>query len=77
MAEISSLRRHMIEDTTVRNLSPATQQSYLNAASKFSRHPVFVDDEDFSELACRAEFPVHFTITTIAADQSLLRTEID
>ena len=31
MAEISPLRRRMIEDTTVRNLSPATQQSYLNA----------------------------------------------
>ena len=31
MAEISPLRRRMIEDMTVRNLSPATQQSYLNA----------------------------------------------
>jgi hypothetical protein len=29
MAEISPLRRRMIEDMTVRNLSPATQQSYL------------------------------------------------
>ena len=38
MAEISPLRRHMIEDMTVRNLSPATQQSYLHAVSKFSRH---------------------------------------
>ena len=28
MAEISPLRRRMIEDMTVRNLSPATQQSY-------------------------------------------------
>ena len=28
----------MIEDMTVRNLSPARQQSYLNAVSKFSRH---------------------------------------
>ena len=27
MAEISPLRRRMIEDMTVRNLSPATQQS--------------------------------------------------
>jgi hypothetical protein len=27
----------MIEDMTVRNLSPATQQSYLNAVSKFGR----------------------------------------
>ena len=36
MAEMSPLRRRMIEDMTVRNLSPATQQSYLNAVSKFS-----------------------------------------
>ncbi len=35
MAEISPLRRRMIEDMTVRNLSPATQRS---AISKFSRH---------------------------------------
>ena len=28
----------MIEDMTVRNLSPATQQSYLNVVSKFGRY---------------------------------------
>jgi len=38
MAEISPLRRRMIEDMTVRNLSPATQRSYLHAVSKFSRY---------------------------------------
>ncbi|MGA7198679.1 phage integrase N-terminal SAM-like domain-containing protein, partial [Roseiarcus sp.] len=38
MAEISPLRRRMIEDMTIRNLTPATQQSYLYAVSKFSRH---------------------------------------
>ena len=38
MAQISPLRRRMIEDMTVRNLSPATQRSYLHAVSKFSRH---------------------------------------
>jgi len=38
MAEISPLRRRMIEDMTIRNLSPATQQSYLYAVGKFSRH---------------------------------------
>jgi site-specific recombinase XerD len=36
MAETSPLRRRMIEDMTIRNLSPATQQSYLYAVSKFS-----------------------------------------
>ena len=35
MAEISPLRRRMIEDMTVRNLSLAAQQSNLNAVSKF------------------------------------------
>ena len=38
MAEMSPLRRRMIEDMTVRNLSPVTQESYLNAVSKFSRY---------------------------------------
>ena len=35
---ISPLRQRMIEDMTIRNLSPATQRSYLNAVSKFSRY---------------------------------------
>jgi site-specific recombinase XerD len=38
MAELSPLRRRMIEDITVRNLSPATQRSYLHAVAKFSRY---------------------------------------
>ena len=35
---VSPLRRRMIEDMTVRNLSPATQRSYLHAVAKFSRY---------------------------------------
>ena len=31
MAEVGPLRRHMIEDITIRNLSPATQQCYIYA----------------------------------------------
>ena len=38
MAAMSPLRRRMIEDMTVRNLSPATQRSYVSAVAKFSRH---------------------------------------
>jgi integrase/recombinase XerD len=38
MAEKSPLRRRMIEDMTVRNLSPATQRSCLHAVRKFSRY---------------------------------------
>ena len=37
MAQITPLRRRMIDDMTVRNLSPATQQSYVYAVAKFSR----------------------------------------
>ena len=37
MTEISPLRRRMIEDMTVRNLSPATQRSYVHAVAKFAR----------------------------------------
>ena len=35
---ITQLRRRMIEDMTVRNLSPATQASYITAVKKFSRY---------------------------------------
>ena len=38
MAETSPPRRRMVEDMTIRNLSPATQQSYIHAVSKFSRY---------------------------------------
>ena len=47
---LSPLRRRMIEDMTVRNLSPATQRSYLHAVTKFSRYfggsPDRLDIED-------------------------------
>ena len=36
MAEMSPLRRRMIEDMTIRNLSPATQQSYIYARLRSS-----------------------------------------
>ena len=51
MAKLSPLRRCMIEDMTIRNLSPATQRSYISAVSKLSRHfgrsPDRLDVEDF------------------------------
>jgi len=34
----SPLRRRMIDDMSLRNLSPATQRSYLHAVTKFSRY---------------------------------------
>ena len=38
MASMSPLRRRMIEDMKIRNLSPATQRSYLAAVLKLSRY---------------------------------------
>jgi integrase/recombinase XerD len=38
MAEITQLRRRMIKDMTIRNLSPATQRSYVHAVAKFARY---------------------------------------
>ena len=35
---MSPLRRRMIDDMTVRNLSPSTQQSYAYAVANFGRH---------------------------------------
>ena len=38
MTQMGPLRRRMIEDMTVRNLSPAMQRSYISAVSKLSRY---------------------------------------
>jgi integrase/recombinase XerD len=57
MAEISPLRRRMIEDMTIRNLSPATQQSYLYAVAKFSRY--FNRSPDKLNLEDVRAFQVH------------------
>jgi integrase/recombinase XerD len=49
-AAVSPLRRRMIDDMSLRNLSPATQQSYLYAVARFSRYhgrsPDRLDVED-------------------------------
>lgn len=64
MAVISPLRRRMIEDMTIRNLSPATQRSYLHAVSKFSRY--FGRSPDRLSLAEVHAFQVHLVATGIA-----------
>jgi len=38
MTELSPLRRRMIEDMAIRNLSPATRRSYLVSVTKLSRY---------------------------------------
>ena len=57
MAELSPLRRRMIEDMSVRNLAPATQQSYLHHVAKFSRY--FGRSPDRLGLAAVHEFQVY------------------
>jgi len=47
----------MIDDMTIRNLSPATQRSYLHAVSKFSRH--FGRSPDTLGLEEVRDFQVH------------------
>ena len=64
MAEISPLRRRMIEDMTVRNLSPATQRSYIHAVSKFSRY--FGRSPDRLGLEDVRAFQVHLVSTGIS-----------
>ncbi|QUD90203.1 site-specific integrase [Phenylobacterium montanum] len=64
MAEMSPLRRRMVEDMTVRNLSPATQRSYLHAVSKFSRH--FGRSPDRLGLEDVRAFQVHLVSTGIS-----------
>ncbi len=49
MAEMSPPRHRMTDDTTVRNLSPATQRSYIYAVRKFSR--AFEADVKLGDLA--------------------------
>jgi len=64
MAEMSPLRRRMIEDMTVRNLSPATQRSYVHAVAKFSRF--FGDSPDRLGLEDVRAFQVHLVATGIS-----------
>ena len=64
MAELSPLRRRMIEDMAVRNLSPATQRSYLHAVEKFSRH--FARSPDRLGLEDVRAFQVHLVSTGIS-----------
>ena len=53
-----------IEDMTVRNLSPATQQSYLHAVSKFSRH--FGQSPDRLGLEEVHAFQLHLVATGVS-----------
>jgi len=67
MGKLSPLRRRMIEDMRVRNLSPATQEAYVRAVEKLSRYfgrspgrrisgalPLGRDRYGFETSSCRA-----------------------
>ena len=64
MAEMSPLRRRMTEDMTVRNMSPATQRSYISGVAKFSRY--FGRSPDKLTLDDVHAFQVHLVSTGIS-----------
>ena len=64
MTELSPLRRRMIEDMTVRNLSQATQRSYISAVLKFSRY--FGKSPERLSLEDVRAFQVHLVSTGIS-----------
>jgi hypothetical protein len=64
MAELSPLRRRMIEDMTVRNMSPATQRSYISAVSRFSRY--FGKSPERLDLEDVRAFQVHLVSTGVS-----------
>jgi len=74
MAYMSPLRRRMIEDMTVRNLSPATQRCYVHAVTKFSqyfgRSPDRLGLEDV-----RASEAVHLKVGDIDSGRMVIRVE--
>ncbi len=64
MVEMSPLRRRMIDDMTIRNLSPATQRSYLHAVTKFSRY--FGHSPERLDLEDVRAFQVHLVATGVS-----------
>jgi integrase/recombinase XerD len=64
MTEISQLRRRMIEDMQLRNLSPVTQRCYVYAVAQFARH--FNQSPDRLGLAEIRAYQLHLTTTGIS-----------
>src|SRR5258708_7814085 len=61
MAEQNPLRRRMIEDMKVRNLSPVTQRCYVHAVAKFAQH--FNRSPDRLGLAEVRDYQIHLMST--------------
>ena len=64
MAEMSPLRRRMIEDMKVRNLSPVTQRCYVHAVAKFARH--FSRSPNRLGLTEIRAYQIHLTTTGLS-----------
>ena len=64
MAEMNPLRRRMIEDMKIRNLSPGTQRCYVHAVAKFAQH--FNRSPDRLGLAEIRSYQIHLTSTGIS-----------
>jgi integrase/recombinase XerD len=64
MAQVSPVRRRMIEAMTVRNMSPATQRTYVSAVSKFSRY--FGKSPERLNLEDVRAFQVHLVSTGVS-----------
>src|ERR1700757_3923757 len=64
MAEMNPLRRRMIEDMQVRNLSPVTQRCYVHAVAKFAQH--FNRSPDRLGLEEIRAYQIHLTATGIS-----------
>src|SRR6266446_6744116 len=61
MAGITALRRRMIEDMKVRNLSPVTQRCYVHAVAKFAQY--FKQSPDRLELTGVRAYQIHLVAT--------------
>lgn len=61
MAEMTPLRRRMIEDMQVRNLSPVTRRRYVHAVAKFARY--FNHSPDRLGLQEIRAYQIHLTTT--------------
>jgi integrase/recombinase XerD len=59
MTDMSPLRRRMIEDMKIRNLSPKTQRCYVHAVAKFAQH--FHRSPDRLALAEVRAYQIHLT----------------
>jgi integrase/recombinase XerD len=64
MADLSPLRRRLIEDMQVRNLSPVTRRCYVHAVANFARH--FNQSPDRLGLTEIRAYQIHLTTTGIS-----------